>query len=143
MTGINLTLIVEIIIFIIFFFIIDRLIWQPFLKNIFERERSFLKKEKEVEDIRNKANELNKDYIRTLKEKESNAKTEVDTITKKAYAQQREMIEREQMHSRKELAEYKESLRKIYCVQTADILPHIESIVDEMFNVIIQRKRLL
>lgn len=143
MTGINLTLVVEIIIFIVYFIIIDRLIWRPFLKNISEREKNFLAKEKEIEEIRNKAKEFDGEYTKRLREKEIQAQMEIDNITKEAYAKQRELIEKKQMQSRRELAEYKESLRKIYCIQINDILPYIDNIVDEMYNLITQRKRLL
>ncbi len=141
--GINLTLIVEIIIFAIFFLIIDRLIWQPFLKNIAEREKSFSNKEKEIEEIANKARELNELYTTTLRQKELNAQREIDAVTKLAYANQREMIEEKQRESRIKLAEYKEFLKSVYCTKKEDFDPYIDSLVEEMHNVITQRRRIL
>ncbi len=121
----------------------DRLIWRPFLKNIADREKEFSTKEREIEDILHKIDEINEIYTTTIQQKERQTQLEIEEITKRAYAKQRELIDMKQKESRVSLAEYEELLKNIHCAHREDFAPHIDSIVEEMYKAITQRKHLL
>ncbi|HOK08677.1 MAG TPA: ATP synthase F0 subunit B [Candidatus Hydrogenedens sp.] len=142
MITINFTIIIELLLFVIFFIVLRKLIWSPLLNTIKHREEFFEKKKREVETYKSKANQLRIDYQKQIEMIQKNYETEIDTIVRNAYNQQRKIIEQEQTRARELLNQYHNELEKYFYINRNSIEPYATELAEKIQQCLASQKKL-
>lgn len=142
MISINLTLLIELILFLIFFIVARKYIWKPLLQTIKEREDYFHRKENEIVNIDQKTKELREEYKTTLEQTQKSLESKVDNTIRNAYVQQRTLIEQEQKKAHEQLILFRNELEKQFCMNNVEIDTHAKILSEKIIQCLIQQKRI-
>jgi len=142
MISINLTLLIELILFLLFFIGARKYIWKPLLQTIKEREDYFQKKENEIKNITLKAKELKEDYKRKIEQTQKSLESRVDNTIRNAYVKQRALIEQEQKNAHEQLILFRNELEKQFCMNNTEIKTHAEMLSEKIIQCLLQQKRI-
>ncbi len=142
MISINLTLVIELILFLLFFIFARKYVWNPLINRIREREEYFNHKEVEIERIYQQSKNLHEDYRQQIEETKKTLDLRADKTIRDAYKRQRELIEQEQKKAMEQLNQFRNELQKQFCVQNKEIEIQAEILSEKIVQCLIQQKRI-
>lgn len=142
MISINLTLLIELLLFLFFFIFARKYIWKPLLQTIKEREDYFHKKEDEIEKVIQKARDFRDEYKNKLEQAQKSLDSRIDNTIRNAYIQQRALIEQEQKRAYEQLIHFRNDLEKQFCINNTEIQTHAEILSEKIIQCLIQQKRI-
>ncbi len=142
MISINLTLLIELLLFLFFFIFARKYIWKPLLQTIKEREDYFQRKENEIEKKIQKAKEFRDEYKNSLEKAQKSLDSRIDNTIRNAYIQQRALIEQEQKKAHEQLILFRNELEKQFCMNNTEIQTHVETLTEKIIQCLIQQKRI-
>jgi len=142
MISINLTLLIELLLFLFFFIFARKYIWKPLLQTIKEREEYFQRKENEIETKIQKAKELREEYKNTLEQAQKSLDSRIDNTIRNAYIEQRALIEQEQKKANEQLILFRNKLEKQFCMNSTEIQTHAEILSEKIIQCLTQQKRI-
>ncbi|RUM44422.1 MAG: ATPase [Desulfurobacterium sp.] len=135
--GIDGTLVVQAVNFLIFMVLLNKFLFQPLLSLMEEREKELEAQYSEIEALRSKAEGLLKEVDKVLDEAKAKAKALIDEAVKEARAEREEILRRAHEEAAAKLGSAKREIWNSFEAEKAKLEAEAERMAEEIVKKIL------